>query len=246
VSTRPNTVQRVGGELQRLPVAYSVASLAIQTVGRMRRERQIAAYLQAHERRYLRIGSGSHTDRGWLSTDLLPVGLSIVFMDATRRFPLPSGSFDVVQCEHVIEHVPFPAGLSMLRECHRVLRTGGILRIATPDIDLVRRLLDGRDHDAAITDYAQWSNRRYGTTVESNMAGSRVLAANRLMRNWGHTFLYDEVTLRGVLADAEFDEIVRVAPGESAHPALAGVDRHEQEIGRTANELETLVLEAKR
>jgi hypothetical protein len=67
---------------------------------------------------------------------------------------------------------------------------------------------------------------------------------NRLVRNWGHVFLYDEPTLRGALADAGFSAIVRVAPGESSHPALSGIDRHEQEVGKDPNERETLALEA--
>jgi hypothetical protein len=37
---------------------------------------------------------------------------------------------------------------------------------------------------------------------------------------------------------------VKVASGESAHTELRGIDRHHDEIGTQANELETLVLEA--
>ncbi|HEX4187707.1 MAG TPA: methyltransferase domain-containing protein, partial [Solirubrobacteraceae bacterium] len=138
-----NVLQQAGARLQRYPLLYAAAALGLQGVGRVRRRRQIANYLRAHERRYLRIGSGSHTDPGWLSTDLLPVALDVVFMDATKAFPFPSGSFDAVQCEHVIEHVAHEAGIAMLTECRRVLRPGGVLRIATPNLELVRRLFEG-------------------------------------------------------------------------------------------------------
>lgn len=47
------------------------------------------------------------------------------------RLPLRSGSVDVVVATAVIEHVPAPEG--MLRECRRVLRTGGIVVLTTPD-----------------------------------------------------------------------------------------------------------------
>jgi SAM-dependent methyltransferase len=145
VRAGPTRVQRIGGALQSFPTLYGAASLAIRTVGLARRDRQIAAYLASSEPRLLRIGSGSYVDAGWLSTDLLPVRRSIVYMDATRPFPLPDESFDAVQCEHVIEHVSFDAGGLMLAECHRVLRKGAVLRIATPNTDLVRRLLDPGD-----------------------------------------------------------------------------------------------------
>jgi predicted SAM-dependent methyltransferase len=237
-------VQRIGGRLRRYPALHTAATRGIQVFGLARRGKQIAAYLDSHEHRYLRVGSGSHSDPGWLSIDLLPVRLSVVYMDATKPFPLPSMSFDAVQCEHVIEHVDYAAGLAMLTECHRVLRTGGILRVATPNFDLVRRLLDRGDDDPALAAYVNWSHRTYGTLAELHQPENAVFTANRLVREWGHTFIYDELTLRSALTTAGFSEIVKVAPGESAHPELRGIDRHHEEIGKEANELETLALEA--
>jgi 2-polyprenyl-3-methyl-5-hydroxy-6-metoxy-1,4-benzoquinol methylase len=43
----------------------------------------------------------------------------------------PEGTFDAVTLNHVIEHVPDAVGL--LRECRRVLKTGGRLVISTPN-----------------------------------------------------------------------------------------------------------------
>ncbi len=239
-----NIPQRIGGRLQRYPAAYQAATLGLQAVGLARRRRQISAYLGAHERRYLRVGSGSHTDPGWLSVDLVPVSLGVVFMDVTKPFPLPSGSFDAVQCEHVIEHIPYAAGQVMLSEIHRVLRPGATLRIATPNLDLVARLIRGAQDDPALAAYVDQSNRRFGSPDELAEVANPAFTANRLVRNWGHTFLYNEATLRRALLATGFSDIVAVAPGQSSHPELEGVDRHEQEIGRENNELETLALEA--
>jgi 2-polyprenyl-3-methyl-5-hydroxy-6-metoxy-1,4-benzoquinol methylase len=44
----------------------------------------------------------------------------------------PTGVFDVVRMNHVIEHLPDP--IHTLRECYRVLRPGGRLVIYTPNI----------------------------------------------------------------------------------------------------------------
>ncbi len=48
----------------------------------------------------------------------------------------PDNHFDAVHSAHVIEHVYDP--LSLLRECHRILKPGGTLVILTPNIASIR------------------------------------------------------------------------------------------------------------
>lgn len=52
-------------------------------------------------------------------------------------------SFDAVTLHHVIEHVPDP--LQTLRECHRVLRVGGRLVVATPNARSLSHRIFGPD-----------------------------------------------------------------------------------------------------
>jgi ubiquinone/menaquinone biosynthesis C-methylase UbiE len=55
---------------------------------------------------------------------------------------LPSDRYDVVTLWHVLEHVAQPRDVAV--ECHRLLRTGGVLAVAVPNADedwqLTRRL----------------------------------------------------------------------------------------------------------
>jgi SAM-dependent methyltransferase len=55
----------------------------------------------------------------------------IARLDATAM-PFPDNAFDLVICNHVIEHVP--AWEALVQELHRVVRPGGLVYVATPNI----------------------------------------------------------------------------------------------------------------
>ena len=237
-------VQRVGAALQRVPIAHRFAALTLQAVGKVRRRVQIRRYLNEvpPHQRVLVIGAAAMTIDGALCSDLIPVKRSVVYLDAAKRWPLPSASFQYVVCEHMIAQVTYDAGLAVLREARRVLLPRGVLRISTEDLDVVRRLPDTEDLDARR--YIQWSNRTFGTPSQQMDASNPAHVLNRLMRSWGHTYLYDEATLRRALDRAGFVDVVRCKPDESLHAELARVDRHATLIGEVANRVESMILEA--
>ncbi|WP_278184029.1 class I SAM-dependent methyltransferase [Mycobacterium alsense] len=179
---------------------------------------------------------------GWLCTDPVPVRRPTVYLDAIKHWPIPSESFRYIVCEHMIEHVPYEAGLRLINEAHRVLQRDGVLRISTPNLDVFRLLPDSDDPD--VQEYIRWSNRTYGTPEQRADEGSPAHVINRMMRAWGHIYLYDEETLRQALTRAGFREVVRCEPGMSSHAELVGVDRHADSIGAVANRIESLILEA--
>ena len=51
--------------------------------------------------------------------------------------PLPAGSVDEVRASHILEHFPQGQTADVLREWVRVLKPGGVLRIAVPDFDWI-------------------------------------------------------------------------------------------------------------
>jgi 2-polyprenyl-3-methyl-5-hydroxy-6-metoxy-1,4-benzoquinol methylase len=55
----------------------------------------------------------------------------------------PGDAFDIVTLQHVIEHVHEP--VSLLRECWRILKPGGRLSVATPNLDGVGHRRFGRN-----------------------------------------------------------------------------------------------------
>ena len=103
-------------------------------------ERLVAAYLKSEREPKLHIGAGDNDLSGWLNTELCPRG-SEVFLDATKPFPFAANTFAFIYSEHMIEHIPYAGAVSMMRECHRVLRPGGVIRIVTPNMAFLKSLL---------------------------------------------------------------------------------------------------------
>ncbi|MCX7046451.1 MAG: methyltransferase domain-containing protein [Candidatus Sumerlaeota bacterium] len=58
----------------------------------------------------------------------------IYLHDLRKRFPWPDGSVEMAYSSHTLEHLTREEGLFFLKECHRVLNLGGIIRIVVPDL----------------------------------------------------------------------------------------------------------------
>jgi predicted SAM-dependent methyltransferase len=155
----------------------------------------------------LHLGCGPHHLDGWINIDSQPYDGADRVLDVTQGLPFDDVSR--IFAEHFIEHLPYADALALLRECRRVLREDGILRLSTPNLAWV------------------WAThyRRVLTAEEEVLA---CFGINRAFRGWGHQFLYNFGTLRATLLDAGFAEVVACAYGESAHDDLRGLERHER------------------
>lgn len=70
----------------------------------------------------------------WLNLDYTPLGAGVVQADLLGALPVADASIDIVYSSHFIEHVPRPRVAALLRECRRVLRPRGLLRLVVPDL----------------------------------------------------------------------------------------------------------------
>ena len=187
----------------------------------------------------LEIGAGWNARPGWLATDLdPPPGYPCIRLDATKSFEIPSESFDFVYCEHMIEHVSFEEGRNMLEECNRILKPFGVLRIVTPSIDFLSRVMSsGR---GTLEDrYRDWS---VTTWVQEAPKITNAFFLNNFVRAWGHTFIYDRETLELALQLSGFEPIVSCELNKSDHPLLCGLAN----VGKIPSgflDLESMVLE---
>ena len=211
--------------------------------GRITRIRPIRKYLQTNKTKKLMIGAGPISLPGWICTDLAPRSDGVLYLDVTKPFPFKNELFDYVSGEHLIEHLSWNDGRLMLSECYRVLKPGGVVRIATPDLAVFLNL-----YDSVITPegekYIRWVTDTFlgGVVVEKPQ-----FVINTVFRNWGHQFLYDGEMLELALRETGFENPTRCKYGESIHEHLRGIERHGSNDGSTEMAIyETMVYEAKR
>ena len=204
--------------------------------GHVARRRAVRRYLASAPEPKLQLGSGPFRLPGWLNTDLIS---GDVYLDVAHELPFEDGTFAYVFAEHLIEHIPERTAARMLREVHRVLRPGGVLRLTTPDLRKLIALYEDRNPVIGRDEYARFLGGEVGRDYERPAQ-----IFNDLLRLWGHRHIYDEEDLTGRLREAGFDSVVRCEPGESEHPALRGVERHG--AAEWVNRAEAMVLEATR
>ncbi|MER2265795.1 DUF6625 family protein [Methylobacterium oxalidis] len=203
----------------------------------------VAKYLRGERPFRLELGAGPNSKLGWLGTDLhartSSSGAPIVALDATKPFMIPDESFDYVYTEHMIEHLSFPDGLNMLGECHRILRPGGVLRIVTPSLGFLLKIISP-DRTPLEERYRYWS---VTATIADPPAVTNALFLNNFVRAWGHQFIYDNETLRLALQLAGFREIEACEINVSRHPELQSLECEER-IPAGFLALESMIIEA--
>jgi len=202
---------------------------------------KINAYLREASVPRIQIGTGYNLLSGWLNTTLYPFAPGAIFLDASQPFPIPSASFDYVFSEHVIEHIEFEEAATMLSESARILKSGGRIRLATPDLAQIIAVYTQPD-GAAQRDYIRWIMDRFRPLVgEYNPAH----VINQSFHGWRHKFIYDEPTLIKALEGAGFTAVTRVEPGQSGDDNLRGIEQHGEYVGSdAAMRYETMVFEA--
>lgn len=89
--------------------------------------------------KYLNVGCGSHysTLPEWTNLDFVSTGRDVIAHNLLNGIPFESETFDLVYHSHVLEHFSKEDGEKFIKECFRVLKSGGIIRIAVPDLERI-------------------------------------------------------------------------------------------------------------
>jgi predicted SAM-dependent methyltransferase len=84
---------------------------------------------------YLNIGCGNKFHKDWINIDMYSNSKDVIVANLLNGIPFPDDSFDVIYHSQVLEHFPKENAQHFMKECFRVLKTNGIIRIVVPDLE---------------------------------------------------------------------------------------------------------------
>ncbi|MEK6285221.1 MAG: methyltransferase domain-containing protein [Acidobacteriota bacterium] len=121
-------------------------------------------------------------------------------LDLTQSIPFPDNSVELIYSSHVLEHFSYPIPMiHLLRECHRILKPGGTLRVAVPDA----RIFLNAYVDPGSFDKARFCSLDVGLSYKSKIDYVNFIA----YMGGEHKHLFDEENLVLVLAEAGFRDV---------------------------------------
>lgn len=205
--------------------------------------------------RRLHLGCGADVVSGWVNIDKSPsvllsraptlrralgrVGLltpeqargfppGAVRADVSNRIPAADASAEFAYSSHMIEHLSRWQALAFFRECRRVLRPGGVLRLATPDLE---EMIRDYTHNRSPL-LAQQPTRADAFCAEYGAYTDPPSVLRRFVKKWlggdSHQWLYDAESLTFLLRESGFAEVTRYSYRKGSVPDLDLIEHRER------------------
>jgi predicted SAM-dependent methyltransferase len=170
----------------------------------------------------LNVGCGTDYKKGWINIDnnsdenIEKLDLN---WDLRKPLPFPDNSVDFIFNEHFIEHLTVEEGQRVIKDLMRVLKPGGVLRMATPDLEIVAKqyLKSSLKGDPLI--------ERWHLGIQT-----KAESINMSFRFWGHKWLYDYEELSRRVMEAGYKKIKRAKLRNSSYEELNNLEIREESL----------------
>jgi len=176
-------------------------------------------------------GCGTNILEGWQNLDLPQT-------DVRKKLKYGNEEVNYIFHEHLLEHLDQVDGVRFLKECHRILKTGGKMRICCPCVD------------GFIYIYQNWekANKKWRASHDNNRnhflnnaiygegafyKGKRFKSGTVVNINNGeewHKYLWDKEELTRVLKVLGFEDITSFSKLKSSDHNLTNLERRGKEI----------------
>jgi SAM-dependent methyltransferase len=162
---------------------------------------------------------------------------NVVVHDLRKRLPFGDGSAEAVYGSHVLEHLYLEEGARLLRECHRVLGPGGVLRLVVPDLGAAVREYTGErpfadsEQKAAEMSRADLLNERLRLRDRYAPRGNPAYRTYTALKDFhSHKWMYDAESLIARFEAVGFEDVREMGYLESRIPEIQEVEIRERVI----------------
>lgn len=150
---------------------------------------------------FLNIGYWQHFTEDCIYKDLN--GTQNTYMmnrDLRNGIPARDNSLQLVYHSHMLEHLSYTDGIVFLRECHRVLEPGGVMRVLVPDLELWIN---------AYVSNNKFFFEEYRKVLDPNIYVTKASIFMGMLHNHEHKSGYDFESLEWVLKSVGFTDVNR-------------------------------------
>lgn len=141
--------------------------------------------------KYLNLGCGTRYLETWENFDFVSTGKAVRAHNFLEGIPLPDDSYDVVYHSHVLEHLPRENAAAFIKECFRVLKKGGVIRVVVPDLEQVMREYL-RNLDGALAGDKEAQSRYEWIVIEMMDQMVRQQSGGSMLKYWTRESLDNE------------------------------------------------------
>jgi predicted SAM-dependent methyltransferase len=132
--------------------------------------------------------SGASSNYTFEKFDSIIKNAGLHFYDLRRGVPFKDNSVDVIYHSHFLEHLSKQDGENFLKECYRVLKPNGLMRVVMPDLELVIEMYKRGDGEKMLESY-------FFIPYYYNFSG--------------HKYMYDFKIIKNKLEGIGFKEIIK-------------------------------------
>jgi predicted SAM-dependent methyltransferase len=161
----------------------------------------------------------------------IPWPKNILVHDVRKGLPFPEESLSAIYASHLLEHLYFEEARQLLRECFRVLESGGVIRLVVPNLQvLVGEYLRERDSEGPLRDSpGDRLCRRLAMRPPQQGRGHLLYRLYSSVKDFHtHKWMYDGESLGRHMSEAGFVSIFPKAYLESAIAGIEEVERKER------------------
>ena len=148
-----------------------------------------------------------------------------------KAWPVADNSIEFIAGSHFIEHIDLNQGLEFARKSFQALRSGGVLRLSCPDLELYAKNYVEGNHDFYNHDLI----REWCAFPKAETPGE-IFAAKAYDSGGSHKWFYDFASLKHIMEKAGFSDVKKMGRLEGKTPDLESLEL----AGR---ELETVYVE---